>query len=218
MKFFLDTADIREIAKGLEWGMVDGVTTNPSLIAKMGKSYLPTVQEIARLVPGPVSGEVLATDTAGMLEQARRLAELGDNVVIKVPLTPDGLRAVVALKAQRIKTNVTLCFSAAQALVAAKAGASYISPFVGRLDDVGHDGMALISEILEIYSNYDFETEVLVASVRHPLHVTEAARMGAEVVTLPFKVLEQLYKHPLTDLGLDRFLADWQATGRGFDD
>lgn len=218
MKFFLDTADIREIAKGLEWGMVDGVTTNPSLIAKMGKSYLPTVQEIARLVPGPVSGEVLATDTAGMLEQARRLAELGDNVVIKVPLTPDGLRAVVALKAQRIKTNVTLCFSAAQALVAAKAGASYISPFVGRLDDVGHDGMALISEILEIYGNYDFETEVLVASVRHPLHVTEAARMGAEVVTLPFKVLEQLYKHPLTDLGLDRFLADWQATGRGFDD
>ena len=198
--------------------MVDGVTTNPSLIAKMGKSYLPTVQEIARLVPGPVSGEVLATDTAGMLEQARRLAELGDNIVIKVPLTPDGLRAVVALKAKRIKTNVTLCFSAAQALVAAKAGASYISPFVGRLDDVGHDGMALISEILEIYSNYDFETEVLVASVRHPLHVTEAARMGAEVVTLPFKVLEQLYKHPLTDLGLDRFLADWQATGRGFDD
>lgn len=218
MQFFLDTADIREIAKGLEWGMCDGVTTNPSLIAKMGKPYLPTVQEIARLVPGPVSGEVLATDTAGMLEQGRRLADLAPNVVVKIPLTPDGLKAVISLKAQRIKTNVTLCFSAAQALVAAKAGASYISPFVGRLDDVGHDGMELIAEILEIYDNYEVETEVLVASVRHPLHVTTAAKMGAEVVTLPFKVLEQLYKHPLTDLGLDRFLADWKATGRSFED
>lgn len=218
MKFFLDTADIREIAKGLDWGMVDGVTTNPSLIAKMGKPYLPTVQEIAKLVPGPVSGEVLATDTAGMLEQGQRLADLAENVVVKIPLTPDGLRAVVALTAKQIKTNVTLCFSSAQALVAAKAGASYISPFVGRLDDVGHDGMELIGEILEIYSSYQFDTEVLVASVRHPLHVTQAARMGAEVCTLPMKVLEQLYKHPLTDLGLDRFLADWQATGRTFED
>jgi transaldolase len=218
MKFFLDTADIREIAKGLDWGMVDGVTTNPSLIAKMGKPYLPTVQEIARLVPGPVSGEVLAIDTAGMLDQGRRLADLAENVVVKIPLTPDGLRAVVALTAQQVRTNVTLCFSAAQALVAAKAGASYISPFVGRLDDVGHDGMELIAEILEIYANYEFGTEVLVASVRHPLHVTQAAQMGAQVVTLPFKVLEQLYKHPLTDLGLDRFLADWQGTGRSFED
>lgn len=218
MQFFLDTADIKEIAKGLDWGMVDGVTTNPSLIAKMGKPYLPTVQEIAKLVPGPVSGEVLATDTAGMLEQASRLADLAQNVVVKIPLTPDGLRAVVALTKKQVKTNVTLCFSGAQALVAAKAGASYISPFVGRLDDVGHDGMELIAEILEIYGNYDFDTQVLVASVRHPLHVTQAARMGAEVCTLPFKVLEQLYKHPLTDLGLDRFLADWQATGRSFED
>ncbi len=218
MKFFLDTADIREIAKGLDWGMCDGVTTNPSLIAKMGKPYLPTVQEIAKLVPGPVSGEVLATDTAGMLEQGRRLADLAENVVVKIPLTPDGLRAVIQLTRQQIKTNVTLCFSPTQALVAAKAGASYISPFVGRLDDVSHDGMQLIAEILEIYANYAFDTEVLVASVRHPLHVAQAARMGAEVVTLPFKVLEQLYKHPLTDLGLDRFLADWQATGRSFED
>lgn len=218
MQFFLDTADVREIAKGLDWGMCDGVTTNPSLIAKMGKPYLPTVQEIARLVPGPVSGEVLATDTAGMLEQGRRLADLAPNVVVKIPLTPEGLRAVVQLTAQQIRTNVTLCFSSTQALVAAKAGASYISPFVGRLDDVGHDGMDLIAEILEIYGNYDFDTDVLVASVRHPLHVAQAARMGADVVTLPFKVLEQLYKHPLTDLGLDRFLADWQATGRSFED
>lgn len=218
MQFFLDTADIREISKGLEWGMVDGVTTNPSLIAKMGKSYLPTVQEIARLVPGPVSGEVLATDYAGILEQGQRLAELGDNMVVKLPLTTDGLRAAHAFKNRQIKTNVTLCFSAPQALLAAKAGASYISPFVGRLDDVGQDGMGLIREIIEIYDNYEIETQVLVASVRHPMHVSQAAKMGAEVATIPFKVLEQLYKHPLTDLGLERFLADWQATGRGFDD
>ncbi len=218
MQFFLDTADVREIAKGLEWGMVDGVTTNPSLIAKMGKPYLPTVQEIARMVPGPVSGEVLATDTAGMLDQGRRLADLADNVVVKIPLTPEGLRAVQSLKAQRIRTNVTLCFSSVQALIAAKAGASYISPFVGRLDDIGHDGMDLIEEIIEIYDNYDIETEVLVASVRHTQHVARAAKLGAEVVTLPFKILEQLYQHPLTDSGLDRFLADWQATGRTFED
>ena len=218
MQFFADTAEIEDIKKLHEMGLLDGITTNPSLIAKSGRPYLATVQEIARLVPGPVSGEVLATDTAGMLEQGRRLAGLADNVVVKIPLTPDGLRAVVALTAQQIRTNVTLCFSSAQALVAAKAGASYISPFVGWLDDVGHDGMELIAEILEIYANYQYDTEVLVASVRHPLHVTQAARMGAEVVTLPFKVLEQLYKHPLTDLGLDRFLADWQATGRSFED
>jgi transaldolase len=218
MKFFLDTADLREIAKGLEWGMVDGVTTNPSLIAKMGKPYLPTVQEIARLVPGPVSGEVLATDYVGMVEQGKRLADLADNVVVKLPLTPDGLRVVHAFRDQRIKTNVTLCFSAAQALLAGKAGATYISPFVGRLDDIGHDGMELIKDIIEIYDNFDIETEVLVASVRHTLHVVQAAKLGAEVATVPFKVLDGLFKHPLTDLGLDRFLADWQATGRSFDD
>lgn len=218
MKFFLDTADVREIAKGLEWGMVDGVTTNPSLIAKMGKPYLPTVQEIARMVPGPVSGEVLATDYVGMMEQGKRLADLADNVVVKLPLTPDGLRVVRAFSDQRIQTNVTLCFSAGQALMAGKAGATYISPFVGRLDDIGHDGMALIEEIIEIYDNFDIDTNVLVASVRHTLHVIQAAKLGAEVATVPFKVLEQLIKHPLTDLGLDRFLADWQATGRSFDD
>ncbi len=218
MLFFLDTADIQEIETGLEWGMVDGVTTNPSLIAMQGKPYLPTVQEIARLVPGPVSGEVLATDYEGMLDQGRRLAALAENVVVKVPLGPPGLRAVRTLAAEGTKSNVTLCFSAAQALLAGKAGAAYISPFIGRLDDVGQDGMQLIQEVVEIYDHYDFETQVLVASVRHPMHVVQSAEFGADVVTLPFKVLEKLYKHPLTDSGLDRFLADWEKTGKSFDD
>ncbi len=218
MLFFLDTADIREIETGLEWGMVDGVTTNPSLIAMQGKPYLPTVQAIARLVPGPVSGEVLATDYEGMLDQGRRLAALADNVVVKVPLGPPGLRAVRTLAAEGTKANVTLCFSAAQALLAGKAGAAYISPFIGRLDDVGQDGMQLIEEVVEIYDHYDFETQVLVASVRHPMHVVQSAELGADVVTIPFKVLEKLYKHPLTDIGLDRFLSDWEKTGKSFDD
>ena len=218
MLFFLDTADIQEIETGLEWGMVDGVTTNPSLIAMQGKSYLPTVQEIARLVPGPVSGEVLATDYEGMLDQGRRLAALAENVVVKVPLGPPGLRTVRTLAAEGTQCNVTLCFSAAQALLAGKAGAAYISPFIGRLDDVGQDGMQLIEEVVEIYGHYDFETQVLVASVRHPMHVVQSAELGADVVTLPFKVLEKLYKHPLTDAGLDRFLSDWEKTGKSFDD
>ncbi len=218
MEFFLDTADVREIATGLEWGMVDGVTTNPSLIAKMGKPYLPTVAEIAALVPGPVSGEVLATDYEGMLSEGRRLAGLADNVVVKVPLVPEGLRAVRTFTDEGIRTNVTLCFSANQALLAAKAGATYISPFVGRLDDVGQDGMELIAEILAIYGAYDFETKVLVASVRHPIHVAQAAQLGAQVATIPFKTLAQLYRHPLTDNGLAAFLADWRATGKRFDE
>ncbi len=218
MLFFLDTADIREIETGLEWGMVDGVTTNPSLIAKQGKPYLPTVREIARLVPGPVSGEVLATDYEGMLDQGRRLAALAENVVVKIPLGPPGLRAVRTLSAEGIRSNVTLCFSAAQALLAGKAGAAYISPFIGRLDDVGQDGMQLIEEVVEVYQHYDFETQVLVASVRHPMHVVQSAELGAGVVTLPFKILERLYRHPLTDIGLHRFLSDWEKTGRSFDD
>lgn len=218
MEFFLDTADIKEIETGLEWGLVDGITTNPSLIAKQGKNYLATVQEIARLVPGPVSGEVLATEFDEMMDQAHRLAELAENVVVKVPLTPPGLRAVAKLLDEGIRCNVTLCFSSAQALLAAKAGAAYISPFVGRLDDVGEDGMELIDEIVSIYQNYDFETKVLVASVRHPIHVIQSAQLGADVATLPFKVLEQLFKHPLTDIGLDRFLADWKKTGKSFED
>jgi transaldolase len=218
MKFFLDTADLDEIRTGLEWGMVDGITTNPTLIAQQGKPYLPTVKAIADLVPGPVSGEVLATDFQGMMEEAHRLAELADNVVVKVPLGPAGLRAASQLADEGIRTNVTLCFSAAQALLAAKAGASYISPFVGRLDDVGESGMELISQIVSIYENYSFSTEVLVASVRHPMHVVEAALLGADVVTLPFGVLAKLYKHPLTDIGLERFLADWKKTGKSFSD
>jgi transaldolase len=218
MQFFLDTAEIKEIETGLEWGLVDGVTTNPSLIAKAGKPYLGTVQAIAKLVPGPVSGEVLATEYEEILAQGRRLAGLAENVVVKVPLIPAGLRAVATFAKEGIRTNVTLCFSAAQALIAAKAGASYISPFVGRLDDVGEDGMRLIDEIVTIYRNYDFDTKVLVASVRHPIHVIQSAQMGADVATLPFKVLEQLYKHPLTDVGLERFLADWKKTGKNFED
>ncbi len=218
MQFFLDTADVQEIQTALDWGMLDGVTTNPSLIAKQGKPYLPTVKEIANLVPGPVSGEVLALEYDEMLDQAHRLAELADNVVVKVPLNPPGLRLVRALGEEGIKTNVTLCFSAAQALIAAKAGATYISPFVGRLDDVGEEGMKLIEDIVGIYQNYEFATQVLVASARHPIHVVQSAQIGADVVTIPFKVLEALYKHPLTDVGLDRFLADWKKTGRSFAD
>jgi transaldolase len=218
MEFFLDTAEMKEIETGLEWGMVDGITTNPSLIAKSGRPYLQTVQEIARLVPGPVSGEVLATEFDEIMEQGRRLAGLAENVVVKVPLTPAGLRAVREFLKEGIRCNVTLCFSAAQALLAAKAGAAYISPFVGRLDDVGEDGMLLIDQVVSIYRAYDFDTKVLVASVRHPIHIVQSAQLGADVATLPFKVLEQLYKHPLTDLGLERFLADWKKTGKTFDE
>jgi transaldolase len=218
MQFFLDTAEIQEIETGLEWGMVDGVTTNPSLIAKSGRPYLPTVQAIAKLVPGPVSGEVLATEYDEILSQGRRLAGLAENVVVKVPLTPAGLRAVATFKKEGIRNNVTLCFSAAQALLAAKVGAAYISPFIGRLDDVGEEGMELIDQVVTIYHNYGYDTKVLVASVRSPIHVIQAATLGADVATIPFKVLEQLYKHPLTDVGLDRFLADWKKTGQKFDE
>ena len=218
MEFFLDTADIKEIEAGLEWGLVDGVTTNPTLIAKMGKPYLATVQEIARLVPGDVSGEVLATEFDEMMEQGRRLAGLAENVVVKVPLTPPGLRTVAKLLEEGIRCNVTLCFSAAQALLAAKAGAAYISPFVGRLDDVGEDGMDLIEKITTIYQNYDMDTKVLVASVRHPIHIVQSAMLGADTATMPFKVMEQLFKHPLTDLGLDRFTSDWKKTGKSFEE
>jgi transaldolase len=218
MEFFLDTADLGELRQGIEWGMVDGATTNPSLVAKQGKRYLDAVKEVAELVPGPVSGEVLATDYAGMMAQAHKLVALAENVVVKVPLTPEGLRACRTLRGEGTKVNVTLCFSAAQALLAAKAGATYISPFVGRLDDVGQDGMLLIDEVVTIYGAYGFDTKVLVASVRHPIHVVQAAKMGADVATMPFKVLEQLYKHPLTDLGLDKFISDWTKTGKGFED
>ena len=217
MQFFLDTADLKEIETGLAWGMVDGVTTNPSLIAKQGKKYLETVKEVAKLVPGPVSGEVLATELKEMLEQGYKLADIAPNIVVKLPLTPVGLQACKELRSKDIKTNVTLCFSASQALLAAKGGASYISPFVGRLDDVSTDGMELIEQIVTIYNNYGFDTEVLVASARHPMHIVHSAILGADVVTMPFKVLESLYKHPLTDIGLEKFLADWKATGKGWE-
>ena len=218
MRFFLDTADIDQIRQGLEWGMVDGVTTNPTLIARQNKPYLGTVKEIAELVPGPVSGEVLATDYEGMLDQGRRLAALADNVVVKIPMTLVGLKAVATLKAEGIPSNVTLCFSTNQALLAAKAGAAFISPFVGRLDDRGEDGMELIERIVNMYDQYSFETEVLVASIRHPRHMEVAALLGADVATLPFKTLKAMYEHPLTDSGLENFLADWAATGRSFED
>ncbi|RUM42374.1 MAG: fructose-6-phosphate aldolase [Desulfurobacterium sp.] len=209
MKFFIDTADINEIRAAMEMGMVDGVTTNPTLISKTGRPFLEVAKEIVETVPGPVSLEVVSLDTQGMVDEARRLSKLGDNVVIKIPMTTEGLKAVKILSQEGIKTNVTLVFSPLQAILAAKAGANYVSPFVGRLDDIGHDGMELISQIVQIYDNYGFETEVIVASIRHPQHVLQAALIGADIATIPFKVIKQLAKHPLTDVGLQRFLEDW---------
>ena len=210
MKLFIDSADINEIREAAELGVLDGVTTNPSLVAKTGKSFEAVVKEILEVVSGPVSLEVVSTDFAGMMREAHDLVKYGENVVIKIPLIREGLKATKALADEGIAVNVTLCFSPMQALLAAKAGAAYISPFVGRLDDISHDGMELIQQIVDIYDNYLFETEVLVASVRHPLHMLEAARMGADVATVPFKVIDQLLKHPLTDIGLEKFLADWE--------
>jgi transaldolase len=212
MKFFLDTADLKEIRTAAEAGMIDGITTNPSLLVKAaGHDHDPQeiLAEICRVVNGPISAEVVATTTDDMLREGRKLAKIADNIVVKVPLIEEGLRACRAFRAEGIHVNVTLCFSPTQALLAAKAGASYISPFVGRLDDVATNGMDLIRQIVTIYENYDFETEVLVASVRHPGHIVEAALMGAHVATMPAKVLHQLIQHPLTDKGLDLFLADW---------
>jgi transaldolase len=216
MQFFIDTADVAEIRELALTGMVDGVTTNPSLVAKTGRDFTTVLAEICELVPGPVSAEVTAVDTDGMLAEGRRLARVAGNVCVKLPLTWDGLRACRALTDDGIKTNVTLCFSAAQALLAAKAGATYISPFVGRLDDVGQDGMGLIAEIVEIYRAYPatIRTQVLVASVRGPQHVIQAARLGADVATLPPAVLRGLAQHPLTDKGLAAFLKDWERTGQ----
>jgi transaldolase len=215
MKFFIDTADIAEIRDLAATGLVDGVTTNPSLVAKSGRDFLEVVREICSVVPGPVSAEVAATDHATMLAEGRRLAKLAKNVTVKVPLTPDGLKTCRALAAEGTMVNVTLCFSAAQAILAAKAGATFISPFVGRLDDVGATGMDVIREIVAIYRNYPaIKTEVLVASVRNPLHVVEAAKLGAHVATLPPTVLRQMFAHPLTEKGLAAFLADWAKTGQ----
>jgi transaldolase len=210
MKFFIDTADVKEIKEATAMGLVDGVTTNPSLVARTGRKFRDVLLEICDLVPGPVSAEVVGTTHDDMMKEARELAALRKNIVVKIPLIAEGLKAVRTCSNEGIKTNVTLCFSATQALLAAKAGATYISPFVGRLDDVSQDGMELIADIVEIYDNYNFDTEVLVASVRHPIHVLESAKLGAHVATCPLSVLLQLAKHPLTDLGLAKFLQDWE--------
>ncbi|GGC12194.1 putative transaldolase [Novosphingobium endophyticum] len=214
MKFFVDTADTREIAELAETGLLDGVTTNPSLIHKSGRAFLDVVKEICAIVPGPVSAEVIALDHEGMMKEAEVLRKIADNVAIKVPLTLDGLRTCKTLTGDGTMVNVTLCFSANQALLAAKSGATFISPFVGRHDDVGFDGMKLIADIRQIYDNYAFDTEILVASVRHPVHVLEAAKIGADVVTAPHAVIKNLFNHPLTDKGIQGFLADWQKTGQ----
>ena len=214
MKFFADTAEVAEIRELADTGLLDGVTTNPSLIHKSGRDFLEVVREIAGVVKGPVSAEVVALDYEGMMREAGVLRKIADNIAIKVPLTPDGLKACKALTGDGSMVNVTLCFSPAQALLAAKAGATFISPFVGRLDDIGQNGMELIADIRQIYDQYDFATEILVASVRHPMHVVEAAKIGADVMTAPPKIIWQLFKHPLTDSGIASFLKDWQATGQ----
>lgn len=214
MKFFVDTADFDEIAQLNETGLLDGVTTNPSLIAKSGKEFLPLVKEICKIVDGPVSAEVAATDYETMIKEGRKIADLADNITVKVPLTPDGLRVCKELSDDDVMVNVTLCFSANQALLAAKAGATFVSPFLGRLDDIGQDGMDLIRDIVQIYDNYGYMTEVLAASIRHPQHVLASALAGADVATMPAKTIWQLYKHPLTDKGLAAFVEDWKNTGQ----
>jgi transaldolase len=210
MKFFIDTANIDEIREAASMGMLDGVTTNPSLVAKEKKDFRTLLEEICSIVDGPISAEVISLDYDGMMKEARELVKIHKNIVVKIPLIKDGLKAVKALGGEGIKANVTLCFSANQALLAAKAGAYFISPFIGRLDDIGQNGMDLIGQIVTIYRNYGYTTEVLVASVRHPMHVVDAAMIGADICTMPFKVLDQLINHPLTDIGIEKFLSDWK--------
>ena len=210
MKFFIDTANIDEIKKGLEWGLVDGVTTNPTLVAREGREFKSLIKEICSIVDGPISAEAVSTDAEGLIKEGRELACIHENIVVKIPMTLEGLRAVKVLSQEGVKTNVTLIFSPLQALTAAKAGATYVSPFVGRLDDVSHVGMDLVHQVLDIYDNYEIPTQVIVASIRTPVHVLDAALMGAHIATMPFKVLAQLSRHPLTDVGIERFLADWE--------
>ncbi|MFH1244854.1 MAG: fructose-6-phosphate aldolase [Candidatus Omnitrophota bacterium] len=210
MKIFIDTANLKEIKEVASWGILDGVTTNPTLIAREKKNFAELIKEIYAIVDGPISAEVLSLECAGMVEEARRLAKLGKNIAVKIPMTYEGLKAVRILSREKIMTNVTLCFSPTQALLAAKAGATFVSPFIGRLDDISHDGLRLVQEIKQIFSNYGYSTQIIVASIRHPLHVLEAAKIGADIATIPFNVLEKLLKHPQTDIGIDRFLQDWQ--------
>jgi transaldolase (EC 2.2.1.2) len=217
MQFFLDTGNVDEIKQALEWGILDGVTTNPTLIAKTGRPFMEVVKEILQLVDGPVSLETVSRDAKGMVEEGRKLAELGDNVVVKIPMTPEGIIAVQELESEGIPTNVTLVFSPTQALIAAKAGATFVSPFIGRLDDISSEGMKLIRDIKTIFDNYDFDTQIIVASVRHPMHVLEAALIGADICTMPFEVMKKLFQHPLTDKGIELFLKDWEKVpGRPF--
>lgn len=210
MQFFLDTGNVDEIKQALEWGILDGVTTNPTLIAKTGRPFMEVVKEILQLVDGPISLETVSRDAKGMVEEGRKLAELGDNVVVKIPMTPEGIIAVQELESEGIPTNVTLVFSPTQALIAAKAGATFVSPFIGRLDDISSEGMKLIRDIKTIFNNYDFDTQIIVASVRHPMHVLEAALIGADICTMPFEVMKKLFQHPLTDKGIELFLKDWE--------
>jgi transaldolase len=210
MKFFIDTADVKAIKEMAALGVLDGVTTNPTLVAKEGRNFLEVLREICEIVDGPISAEVISLDAEGMLKEARMLAQIHKNIVVKIPMTKEGLKAVKALNQEKIRTNVTLVFSSNQALLAAKAGATYVSPFVGRLDDIGQVGMDVVREIVTIYGNYGYATQVIVASIRHPIHVIEAAMAGAHVATIPPSIIEQLVKHPLTDIGIQRFLADWQ--------
>ena len=210
MKFFIDTANLDEIRKAADLGLADGVTTNPSLIAKENCTFEDRIREICSIVDGPVSAEVISTDVDGMVKEAGKLAEIASNVVVKIPMTTDGLRATKKLAGEGIKTNVTLVFSPLQALLTAKAGASYVSPFIGRLDDISHEGMNLVEDIIQIFDNYAFDTEIIVASIRHPIHVLEAAKIGADIATIPYKVIAQLAHHPLTDIGLEKFLSDWE--------
>ena len=212
MKIFLDTANIDEIKEGASWGIVDGVTTNPSLIAREGRDFKEVVKEICEIIDGPISAEVISEDSEGMIAEAKELVKIHKNIVIKIPMTVEGLKAVSVLSKENIKTNVTLIFSANQALLAAKAGASYVSPFLGRVDDIGSEGMELVRSIVEIFDIYDFDTQVIAASVRHPLHVTDAALAGSHIATIPMKVLQQMVKHPLTDKGIESFMKDWNNT------
>ncbi len=212
MKFFIDTANIAEIKEANEMGMVDGVTTNPSLIAKEGRDFIEIINEICEIVDGPISAEVISLETQGMLDEARKLAKIHNNIVIKIPMTVDGIKAVSTLTKEGIKTNITLVFSPLQALMAAKAGATYVSPFIGRLDDLSQEGMLLVEQIVDIYSNYNFSTEIIVASIRNPLHVLDSALAGADIATIPFNVLGKLATHPLTDKGLKAFIDDWNKS------
>ncbi|MDF2672361.1 MAG: transaldolase [Clostridiales bacterium] len=210
MKIFIDTANVEEIREAESWGILSGVTTNPSLIAREGRDFVEVVGEITSIVDGPISAEVISLEHEGMIREAKELVKIHKNIVVKIPMTIEGLKAVNVLSKKNIKTNVTLIFSAGQALLAAKAGATYVSPFVGRLDDVGTDGMTLVEEIARIFDNYGIETEIIAASIRHPIHVIQAALAGAHIATIPFKILEQLTKHPQTDLGIEKFLKDWE--------